>query len=182
MPGTWLNKAENLAPWRRSEAEQRRPVENDELLSDWENAVDLDEQELAKYRLKKIPKIIPHEKEEEAMEKMTKRSVWDYIVLTTARNLFVLQATKSMKVVRTEKEILSNIDVRADRLLSSMDRLNMTEWIPELELLVVASQKGMVALMRVLRVELSDGRQTCLLNNEKYLPLSGLQSYPLYGM
>ncbi|CAO3649318.1 unnamed protein product [Mucor hiemalis] len=58
----------------------------------------------------------------------------------------------------------------------------MVEWLPELELFVAASQKGTVALMRVLQVEFEGGEQGCIFNNECYLPTDVLQATPLYGM
>jgi hypothetical protein len=55
------------------------------------------------------------------------------------------------------------------------------QWIPELELLVVASQKGMVALIRILRIDLGDGEEEYVFNREAYLPHAQLRSSPLYG-
>ena len=58
----------------------------------------------------------------------------------------------------------------------------MLQWIPELELLIVASQKGMVALIRILRIDLGDGEEEYVFNHEAYLPQAQLHSSPLYGM
>lgn len=105
-----------------------------------------------------------------------------HVALTTPKHLYLLKRNKAkLETLRVERNIVSNVDVRSDRMLTMLDRLNMTEYIPELELLVVASQKGTVALTRLLRVELDDGQQTCLFNNEVYLPVSGLQRHALYG-
>ncbi|KAI8149555.1 hypothetical protein BJV82DRAFT_588447 [Fennellomyces sp. T-0311] len=107
----------------------------------------------------------------------------ELIMLTTPRDIVLLHTTSTrMSTERWERNVISNVDVRTDRLLVAMDRLNMVEWIPELELYVAASQKGTVALMRVVKVELGNGQSTLIFNTEKYLPDSGLRSNPLYGM
>jgi hypothetical protein len=59
--------------------------------------------------------------------------------------------------------------------------LTCYQWIPELELLIVASQKGMVALVRVLRIDLGDDEDEYVFNREAYLPHSQQRSSPLYG-
>jgi hypothetical protein len=56
-----------------------------------------------------------------------------------------------------------------------------SQWIPELELLIVASQKGMVALVRVLRIDLGDGQDEYVFNREAYLPHAQQHASPLYG-
>ncbi|OAD65382.1 hypothetical protein PHYBLDRAFT_160832 [Phycomyces blakesleeanus NRRL 1555(-)] len=131
----------------------------------------------------KIPNAGAEISEQKKGEKKKKREVGEYLVFTTAKDVYLLNTTRPrITTIRVEHEAISKIDVRSDRMLLTMDRINMVEWIPELELLVAASQKGTVALTRVLQVELDDGRQTCLFNNECYLPLGGLQPTPLYGM
>ncbi|KAI9492389.1 hypothetical protein BDB00DRAFT_873470 [Zychaea mexicana] len=114
--------------------------------------------------------------------KIKKRSD-ELIMLTTPKDVILLHPTMTRMVTeRWERNVISNVDVRSDRLLTAMDRLNMVEWIPELELYVAASQKGTVALMRVIKVELENGQSTLVFNSEKYLPDSGLRNSPLYGM
>ncbi|CEJ01459.1 hypothetical protein RMCBS344292_15486 [Rhizopus microsporus] len=104
-------------------------------------------------------------------------------MLSTAKDIVLMRTTlPKMTKVRQESDIISKVDVRADRLLYLLDRITMIEWIPELELFVTASQKGTVALTRILQLELEDGRQTCVFNNEYYLPIDVLQTTPLYGM
>ncbi|KAI8883453.1 WD40 repeat-like protein [Backusella circina FSU 941] len=116
-------------------------------------------------------------------ENKKKYDLGEYVMLTTQSDAILLSTTKSkMQKIRSEKDVISKIDVRTDRLLYQLDRLNMVEWLPELELYVAASQKGTVVLMRILQVELPNGKQICLFNNEHYLPLSVLQQTPLYGM
>ncbi|SAL97771.1 hypothetical protein [Absidia glauca] len=93
----------------------------------------------------------------------------------------------TMETVQRERYVVSHADSRTDERLNMMERLSFVEWIPELELCVMASQKGCVALMRILQVQLDgtahdDGLQTCIFNNEKYLPMHGLQNSVLYGM
>lgn len=113
---------------------------------------------------------------------LQKNDLDEYLMLTTAKDVYLLRTTRPrLKSERREHNVVSDVDVRSDRLLMAMDRLNMVEWIPELELFVAASQKGTVALMRVLEVELWNNERTFIFNNEKYLPLSGMQRKPLYG-
>ncbi|KAI8328335.1 hypothetical protein BC941DRAFT_445229 [Chlamydoabsidia padenii] len=88
-----------------------------------------------------------------------------------------------MTTIQRERHAVSRADFRTDDILDMMDRIAFVEWIPELELCVMASQKGCVALMRILQVQLEGGNlQTCMFNHEKYLPLHGIQNSGLYGM
>ncbi|KAI8355072.1 WD40-repeat-containing domain protein [Choanephora cucurbitarum] len=107
----------------------------------------------------------------------------EYLMTATGKDVS-LMSTRLPQItkIHTEHGLLGKVDVRQDELLNSLDRINMVEWIPELELFVAASQKGTVALMRVLQVEWLDGSQHCMFNNEYYLPNSVLESTPLYGM
>ncbi|KAI8582756.1 hypothetical protein K450DRAFT_226772 [Umbelopsis ramanniana AG] len=104
------------------------------------------------------------------------------VVLTTGKNIYLMDPKQRMLKLAVDKNILSDIDLRTDRMLCMMDRLNLVEWIPELELLIVASQKGMVALVRVLRVDLGDDEEEYVFNREAYLPHSHQRSSPLYGL
>ncbi|GAB5589098.1 hypothetical protein Unana1_03998 [Umbelopsis nana] len=103
------------------------------------------------------------------------------VMLTTGRNVYLMDPKERMKKLAVDKNILADIDLRTDRLLCMMDRLNFVEWIPELELFIVASQKGMVALVRLLRIDLGDGEEEYIFNREAYLPHAQLHSSPLYG-
>ncbi|KAI9290227.1 hypothetical protein BC943DRAFT_9434 [Umbelopsis sp. AD052] len=104
------------------------------------------------------------------------------VVLTTGKNIYLMDPKQRMLKLAVDKNILSDIDLRTDRVLCMMDRLNLVEWIPELELLIVASQKGMVALVRVLRIDLGDDEEEYVFNREAYLPHSHQRSSPLYGL
>ncbi|GAA5815136.1 hypothetical protein MFLAVUS_008642 [Mucor flavus] len=107
----------------------------------------------------------------------------EYLMISTGKDVAMMSTSKpKMGRIRAEHNIINKVDVRSDQLLSVLDRINMVEWLPELELYVAASQKGTVALMRVLQVEFEGGDQACMFNNEYYLPTSVLQSTPLYGM
>ncbi|OBZ86125.1 putative WD repeat-containing protein C27B12.05 [Choanephora cucurbitarum] len=107
----------------------------------------------------------------------------EYLMTATGKDVSLMSTrTPQVTKIHTEHGLLGKVDVRQDELLNSLDRINMVEWIPELELFVAASQKGTVALMRVLQVEWLDGSQHCMFNNEYYLPNSVLESTPLYGM
>ncbi|KAI8642256.1 WD40-repeat-containing domain protein [Parasitella parasitica] len=111
------------------------------------------------------------------------KNLGEYIMITTGKDVILASTTlPRMNKIRSEHDMINKVDIRSDQLLSFLDRINMVEWLPELELFVVASQKGTVALMRLLQVEFEDGHQECLFNNEHYLPINVLQSTPLYGM
>jgi WD40 repeat protein len=117
-----------------------------------------------------------------SIENKKKYNLGAYVMLTTKSDAILLSTAKSrMQKIRSEKDIISKIDVRQDRILYPLDRLNMVEWLPELELYIAASQKGTVVLTRILQVELPNQKQICLFNNEHYLPLNVLQQTPLYG-
>jgi hypothetical protein len=109
-------------------------------------------------------------------------NLWEYLMVTTGKDLALLSTTiPRMNRIRAEHDMIKKVDVRSDQLLSVLDRISMVEWLPELELFVAASQKGTVALMRILQVEFEGGQQACIFNNEAYLPSNVLQSTPLYG-
>ena len=111
-----------------------------------------------------------------------RRRSYERLMLTTPRDLFMLKTSKGrMMTERMERNVISSVDVRSDRLLVAMDRLNMVQWIPSLELYIAASQKGTVALLRILQIKLSDGQHTPIFNHERYLPDHDMQRRPLYG-
>lgn len=111
-----------------------------------------------------------------------KRRSYERLMLTTPKDLIMLKTSKGrMMTERMERNVISSVDVRSDRLLVAMDRLNMVQWIPSLELFIAASQKGTVALLRILQVKLPDGQHTPIFNHERYLPDHDMQRRPLYG-
>jgi hypothetical protein len=110
------------------------------------------------------------------------KNLGEYVMITTGKDVILASTTlPRMNKIRAEHDMINKVDIRSDQLLSVLNRINMVEWLPELELFVAASQKGTVALMRLLQVEFEDGGQACLFNNEHYLPSNVLQSTPLYG-
>ncbi|CAO3640869.1 unnamed protein product [Cunninghamella echinulata] len=104
----------------------------------------------------------------------------DYLMFTTKKDAYLLNSL-TFDVLQKEKEVVSRVDFRSDHYINLMDRLCFLEWVPELELCVIASQKGTVSLMRILQVQLSTGQQTCLFNHEQYLPFHTQESV-LYGL
>lgn len=115
-------------------------------------------------------------------DKTIHKNLGEYVMITTGKDVILASTTiPRMSKIRAEHNMINKVDIRSDQLLSVLDRINMVEWLPELELFVAASQKGTVALMRLLQVEFEDGHQACLFNNEYYLPSNVLQSTPLYG-
>jgi hypothetical protein len=49
------------------------------------------------------------------------------VILTTGRNLYLMDPKQRLKKIAVDKNILADIDLRTDRMLCIMDRLNMTE-------------------------------------------------------
>lgn len=113
---------------------------------------------------------------------VSQKTLGEYVMITTTKDVILATTTiPCMHKIRAEHDMINKVDIRSDQLLSVLDRISMVEWLPELELFIAASQKGTVALMRLLQVEFEDGHQACLFNNEYYLPSDVLQSTPLYG-
>lgn len=120
--------------------------------------------------------------EKNKANKMLNPSLGEYLMISTGKDVIMMStSTPKMSRIRAEHNVINKVDVRIDEMLSILDRINMVEWLPELELFVAASQKGTVALMRVLQVEFEGGEQGCIFNNECYLPTDVLQATPLYG-
>lgn len=123
-----------------------------------------------------------HWEDNKKKSKDKQTTLGEYLMISTAKDIMMMNTSKpKMTRIRAEHNIISKVDVRSDQLLSILDRINMVEWLPELELYVAASQKGTVALLRILQVEFEGGKQACIFNNECYLPTGVLQSAPLYG-
>lgn len=121
--------------------------------------------------------------EKNRANKMLNPSLGEYLMISTGKDVIMMStSTPKMSRIRAEHNVINKVDVRIDEMLSILDRINMVEWLPELELFVAASQKGTVALMRVLQVEFEGGEQGCIFNNECYLPTNVLEATPLYGM
>lgn len=119
---------------------------------------------------------------EEKKKKLHHHTVGEYLMISTGKDVMLMStSTPKMNRIRAEHGLINKVDVRSDQMLNVLDRINMVEWLPELELYVAASQKGTVALLRLLQVEFEGGEQACIFNNECYLPTSVLQSTPLYG-
>ncbi|GAN06934.1 hypothetical protein MAM1_0141c06424 [Mucor ambiguus] len=130
-----------------------------------------------------IPQLIPTTATETPKPAPKDKHLGEYVMITTSKDVMLASTTlPRMNKIRVEHDMIYKVDIRSDQLLSILDRINMVEWLPELELFVVASQKGTVALMRLLQVEFENGHQACLFNNEHYLPINVLQSTPLYGL
>ncbi|KAL9555244.1 hypothetical protein MBANPS3_002455 [Mucor bainieri] len=131
-----------------------------------------------------IPQLLPTTPTETPKSAPPKeKHLGEYVMITTSKDVMLASTTlPRMNKIRAEHDMINKVDIRSDQLLSVLDRINMVEWLPELELFVVASQKGTVALMRLLQVEFENGHQACLFNNEHYLPINVLQSTPLYGL
>ncbi|ORX52847.1 hypothetical protein DM01DRAFT_1408168 [Hesseltinella vesiculosa] len=114
----------------------------------------------------------------------------DLLLLTTQLDLHLLQYNPHLTqqhplhftTLQFQNRIISKVDIRNDSDLSLFDRLVFLEWIPELELCVLASQKGCVALVRILQVQLPSGHSVYFFNHERYLPTEGLHNSSLYGL
>ncbi|CAJ0832821.1 20711_t:CDS:10 [Entrophospora sp. SA101] len=106
----------------------------------------------------------------------------DHLVLFTSQNdLFLLDPISGLKILLYEKNICSSRDSRNIIGLNDFDRLNMVEWIPEFSLAVVASQKGKVALVRLVIAANNDKKKYSFVK-EKFLPETNLPNASLLGL
>ncbi|OZJ02095.1 hypothetical protein BZG36_04575 [Bifiguratus adelaidae] len=110
----------------------------------------------------------------------------DLILYTNATDLFLLDPLDELTSLYTVKRIVSKRDNRRIRWLEAFDRLNMMEVIPALSLAVIASQKGRVALVRLVRICNDAKTQTMqeekyVLHTEAWLPWDTIPVAPLLG-
>ncbi|CAG8711190.1 14093_t:CDS:2, partial [Ambispora leptoticha] len=107
----------------------------------------------------------------------------DLVLYASAGDLYLLDPKARLEPLHSVSRIVRQSDVRWLPHLQGFDRLNMMECIPELSLAIVASQKGKVALVRLLRVSSEGGNDRYILQPEKYLPLmQNMPMEPLLGM
>ncbi|KAL1916856.1 uncharacterized protein VTP21DRAFT_5560 [Calcarisporiella thermophila] len=107
----------------------------------------------------------------------------DYAILyTTKLDLFLLNAEDpSLSTLYCERAAVARTDQRNIYLIP-FDRLNMIQWIPELSLVVAASQKGRVGLFRVVRICTEQEREDrWLIHPEMHLPGES-PPHPLLGV
>ncbi|PKC69774.1 hypothetical protein RhiirA1_377245 [Rhizophagus irregularis] len=105
----------------------------------------------------------------------------ELVLYTTKYDLLLLDPKLNLKILRTEKDLVHRVDTRRYPIHLDFDRLNMVEVIPELSLMIVASQQGKVALTRLIRIVCDDGEENYYLHPEKYLP-NTIMNTPLLGM
>ncbi|CAG8582598.1 1546_t:CDS:2, partial [Scutellospora calospora] len=74
----------------------------------------------------------------------------DLVLFGTKHDLFLLDPKSGLSILSSLLSVVRRSDPRRGRDLDMNDRLNMVEYIPELSLAIVASQKGKVALVRLL--------------------------------
>ncbi|KAG1227714.1 hypothetical protein G6F35_002520 [Rhizopus arrhizus] len=139
---------------------EHSPNEN---VIDWELTSDLPEENMDIFEDSNAPRYhisgTTRRPEDESVKskKTSKVDLGEYLMFSTAKDIFLMSTTLPwMTKIRHENDVISRVDVRSDGLLYILDRITMVEWLPELELYIAASQKGTVALMRILQVELED--------------------------
>ncbi|XJO73045.1 hypothetical protein BDV3_004083 [Batrachochytrium dendrobatidis] len=101
------------------------------------------------------------------------------IIYTTAEDLFLLNGNTLAVECRVAK-ILSGWNLQ--RAYRGLERLSMTEWIPELSVAVVASQRGKLALVRIVRTTDDTGHIKFSMCLECWLPLHTASLAPILGM
>ncbi|CAG8605121.1 7621_t:CDS:2 [Acaulospora morrowiae] len=105
----------------------------------------------------------------------------ELILFSTQHDLYLLDPKSGLRTLDYKRGIIR--DPRRGSVLTGHDRLNMVEYIPELSLAVVASQKGKVALVRILKKCNLAGQENYSLSLERdYLPSDPLPNAPLLGM
>jgi len=105
----------------------------------------------------------------------------ELVLYTTKYDLLLLDPKQNLKILHTEKDIVHKVDTRRYPYHLDFDRLNMVEVIPELSLMIVASQQGKIALTRLIRIVCDNGEENYYLYPEKYVP-NTIMSAPLLGM
>ncbi|CAG8550866.1 20230_t:CDS:10 [Gigaspora rosea] len=70
----------------------------------------------------------------------------DLVLFGTQHDLFLLDPKSGLSIMSSSLGVVCRNDPRRARHLDSNDRLNMVEWIPDLSLAIVASQKGKIPL------------------------------------
>ncbi|CAG8539020.1 10396_t:CDS:10 [Dentiscutata erythropus] len=106
----------------------------------------------------------------------------DLVLFGTQHDLFLLDPKSDLTILSSLLSVVCRSDPRRARHLDSNDRLNMIEWIPDLSLAIVASQKGKVALVRLLKGISVRGIEHYSLHDEKLIPQTPLPNAPLIGM
>ncbi|KAI8918121.1 hypothetical protein BC831DRAFT_516198 [Entophlyctis helioformis] len=103
-----------------------------------------------------------------------------YIILhTTVEDVYLLNGS-TLAVECHVPKILCGWDT--NRAYRGLERLCMTEWIPELSLAVVASQRGRLTAIRVLRTTTPAGTHNYTLKLESWFPMQGSHLSPILGM
>ncbi|RIA98349.1 hypothetical protein C1645_812757 [Glomus cerebriforme] len=105
----------------------------------------------------------------------------ELVLYTTKYDLHILDPKSELETLRTEKNIVCKVDARRFTYYSDFDRLNMVEVIPELSLMIVASQQGKVSLTRLIKIVDNNGDENYYLCPEKYIPPTHMTE-PLLGM
>ncbi|CAG8662799.1 23974_t:CDS:10 [Gigaspora margarita] len=103
----------------------------------------------------------------------------DLVLFGTQHDLFLLDPKSGLSIISSSLGVVCRNDPRRARHLDSNDRLNMIEWIPDLSLAIVASQKGKVALVRLLKGISVRGIEHYDLYDEKLIPQIPLPNAPL---
>ncbi|CAG8666905.1 7256_t:CDS:10 [Cetraspora pellucida] len=103
----------------------------------------------------------------------------DLVLFSSQHDLFLLDPKSNLSIQSSLRRVVCKSDSRRASYLDSNDRLNMVEWIPDLSLAIVASQKGKVALVRLLNIK---GIEHYYLHDEKLIPQNPLPNAPLIGM
>ncbi|KAI9596184.1 hypothetical protein BDF19DRAFT_412777 [Syncephalis fuscata] len=104
------------------------------------------------------------------------------LLVATGLDAYLLDVESDLEVLDHYRRVVARADMRNSRLLNPYDRLNMTKWIPELNLAIVASQKGRIALMRLVRLCNFANEDRYVLHAECYLPaFTDLPPVPLLG-
>ncbi|GBC02341.1 hypothetical protein RclHR1_04580009 [Rhizophagus clarus] len=105
----------------------------------------------------------------------------ELVLYTTKYDLLLLDPKINLKVLHTEKDLVHKVDTRRYPYQVDFDRLNMVEVIPELSLMIVASQQGKIALTRLIKIVNDNGDENYYLYPEKHLPNTTMNA-PLLGM
>ncbi|CAG8472941.1 1215_t:CDS:10 [Paraglomus brasilianum] len=104
----------------------------------------------------------------------------DLVLFGTLYDLYLLDPKKRLAQLCCEKRVI-HMDSRIPFGHDISDSVNITEWIPDLSLAVVASKNGKVALVRILKLHDENGNEKYFFRVEKRLPASR-STVPLLGI
>ncbi|KAI8921331.1 WD40-repeat-containing domain protein [Powellomyces hirtus] len=105
----------------------------------------------------------------------------DFLIYTSVEHMYILDP-RTLATCHEHKKLISQYDLRSDLMAAAHDRLIFVEFLPELGVAVVASQKGTAALVRLVRTRDEHSITRFKMETEQFLPRVAQPQYPLLGV